>query len=552
VIPARIDPAAGAMPASPYKGLVPFEDSDTDAVLFFGRELERRVIAANLRAQRVTILYGPSGVGKSSVLRAGVVHDLRLEAEQNIARFGSAEHAVVFNAEWRGDPAAALAAAVEAEVTRLKGNALQPIGDAPLDEKLAEWTERLGGTLYVVLDQLEEYFLYHGSGDGPFARDLARTLAVPDLPVSFLLSVREDALASLDAFKRLIPNLFGNLLRLEQLDFRSAVAAIAGPVDAYNRLTGARPPFAVEDACVEAVLEQVASGRVVLGKAGPDTIARRRKALQEQRFETPYLQLVLRRLWDTERLADSRVIRQATLVSLGGADRIVRTHLDKAMSEFSDREQHVAARAFHYLVAPSNTKIAYTAPDLAEYAAVPPERLVSVLVRLAAPKLRILRTVPGTDEEPAYEIFHDTLAGAVLDWRTRYFEQRRRRRLQIAAGVLAVVLAGLIAAAVVIGYTRSSPSGGGALATSLRAKIVAAARWGVAHEGNGRLRGDAFPSAITLGYFRLAPAAWFFGLSTGVAPDRVVADARLDMSHEMSHGRTLAVWLRDPSCRRLT
>ena len=33
---------------SPYKGLAPFEDSELDALLFFGREREREIIAANL------------------------------------------------------------------------------------------------------------------------------------------------------------------------------------------------------------------------------------------------------------------------------------------------------------------------------------------------------------------------------------------------------------------------------------------------------------------------------------------------------------------------
>ena len=53
-------------PPSPYKGLAPFEDSELDALLFFGREREREVIVANLLASRLTVLYGPSGVGKSS------------------------------------------------------------------------------------------------------------------------------------------------------------------------------------------------------------------------------------------------------------------------------------------------------------------------------------------------------------------------------------------------------------------------------------------------------------------------------------------------------
>jgi len=111
-----------AAPASPYKGLAPFEDSDVDALLFFGREHESEVIAANLIASRITVLYGPSGVGKSSVLRAGVAHRLRQEREAEV---------IVF-ATWTGDAVAGL---VEAA-----GGTGRNLADA-----LADAADRAGG-----------------------------------------------------------------------------------------------------------------------------------------------------------------------------------------------------------------------------------------------------------------------------------------------------------------------------------------------------------------------------------------------------------------------
>src|SRR5919206_382070 len=55
----------------PYKGLQPY--TEADRAFFFGRERDSQIIAANLYASPLTILYGESGVGKSSVLLAGVV-----------------------------------------------------------------------------------------------------------------------------------------------------------------------------------------------------------------------------------------------------------------------------------------------------------------------------------------------------------------------------------------------------------------------------------------------------------------------------------------------
>src|SRR5438045_5361196 len=96
--------SAVAAPPSPYKGLAPFEDSALDALLFFGREREIEVIVANLMAARLTVLFGPSGVGKTSLLRAGVAHRLR-----------SAHGALVaIVSAWAGDPLAEIFDAIEA------------------------------------------------------------------------------------------------------------------------------------------------------------------------------------------------------------------------------------------------------------------------------------------------------------------------------------------------------------------------------------------------------------------------------------------------------
>src|SRR5579864_8529394 len=66
---------------SPYKGLLPYTQEDRP--YFFGRDGDREIVAANLKASRLTVLYGVSGVGKSSLLRAGVLHDINTEAARD-------------------------------------------------------------------------------------------------------------------------------------------------------------------------------------------------------------------------------------------------------------------------------------------------------------------------------------------------------------------------------------------------------------------------------------------------------------------------------------
>ncbi|MET8453936.1 hypothetical protein [Streptomyces sp. NPDC005209] len=59
----------------PYRGLARFEPGDAD--LFFGRDQLTDRLLALTRTRRFTAVFGPSGSGKSSLLRAGIIPRLR-------------------------------------------------------------------------------------------------------------------------------------------------------------------------------------------------------------------------------------------------------------------------------------------------------------------------------------------------------------------------------------------------------------------------------------------------------------------------------------------
>ena len=322
--------AARVSPASPYKGLAAFEDTDLDALLFFGRERDTQIIAANLLAAPFTVLYGPPGVGKSSVLRAGVIRHVRSVAP---------DAAVVAFDSWAGDPAAALVEAVSAAVEGDPVAADRSLGDA-----VTELSARFGSDLFLVLDQFEELFVYPNAET--LAAQLADLVARPHLRVNVLVALRDDALAELDVFTGRIPNVFGNYLALDRIDRAAGGAAIAEPLVRFNELSG-EPPVEIEPALVDRVLDDVAVGRVEWRD-----VARDSSGDDAGRIEAPYLQLVLQRLWEVEREQGSRVLRLATFEALGGAEAIVRAHLDEAMEVLEPTQQDMAARVFNQLVTP--------------------------------------------------------------------------------------------------------------------------------------------------------------------------------------------------------
>ena len=457
---------------TPYKGLSPFTDSELDALFFFGRERDTEIVAANALATRLTVLYGPSGVGKSSLLRAGVARSLRGVTQVEPV-------AVAYFSSWAGDPLGGIEDAARRALAEAFGG--DP-GDAPGDfvDRLDSWTAALGCELCLVLDQFEELFLYHE--EGGLLDVLPELVTRPGLRVNVVLGIRDDELAKLDVFKARIPGLFSNYLRLDLLDRAGGRAAILGPLERYNELQ--HEQVSIEPELVDAVLGEVAAGRIDPGLIGRGTVG---EVVEDRsRVETPYLQLVMQRLWDVERGRHSDVLRLATLAELGGAQRIVEDHLAHAMDALTAEQRDVAAGMFDRLVTPSGAKIAHGVADLASFARVDESDVQPVLSSLS--RERILRpTGENGHAGDRYEIYHDVLAGAVLAWRAKHEAEtalareraearRRQRRLAVVAGVALAAFALMSALAAYALSQRSTARHQTELALAQQAKAEHAAR----------------------------------------------------------------------------
>jgi WD40 repeat protein len=447
---AAVERSSAPLPATPYVGLVPY--TEDDASFFFGRDSEKSIVTANLRGSRLTLLYGPSGVGKTSLLQAGVVHDLRGRVARNAESAPErAAFAIAVFRGWRDEPLKVLMEEIRLSVLEAApGDELEPWqpGEDPV-ETLRGWTER-ARKLLVVLDQFEDYFLYHPNerGEGTFDGEFPRIVNEPNLRANFLVSIREDAWAKLDRFEGRVPQLFANYVRVEHLEPEGAREAVEGPVAEYNRrLPADDEEFTIEPELVDAVVAAAtASGPGVAD--GGDVMP----ATTDQ-VETPFLQLVMERLWRVTVDSGGRALTLATLVELGGAQRIVETHLVDALGALAPREREIAAEAFRYLVTSSRRRVVQAASDLSEWLSIPEDELVPVLEKLASGESgRILRPVPpppGLDQEGSrYEIFHDVLGEPILEWRRDFEREHEReaeaRRQRAVRRRLALIVAGLL------------------------------------------------------------------------------------------------------------
>jgi outer membrane protein assembly factor BamB/predicted Ser/Thr protein kinase len=152
--------AAAGLPQQPYKLLESF--AREDQCIFFGRESETLELAELVESQAVRsiLVFGPCGIGKSSLLRAG------LAAALDPARF--APHYLVCGP----DPVARLEALV-----------------ARFDEPAAEARMPV-----VVVDQLEELFTLHPQGADMSVRffALVEKLVERARPLKLVLSFRAE------------------------------------------------------------------------------------------------------------------------------------------------------------------------------------------------------------------------------------------------------------------------------------------------------------------------------------------------------------------------
>jgi hypothetical protein len=223
---------------NPWPGLMPFTESARE--FFHGRDAEAADLARRVRRVALTVLFGQSGLGKTSLLQAGLFP--RLRAGDLLP--------VYIRLDFNANPApveqitAALASNLEAHgVDGPKSKPGETLWAYFHDKETEFWSRRNRLiTPVLVFDQFEEILtLGHGARwlselldelaalvenrPPPRLRDALETHPEVALGYDFaaegckiVLTLREDFLAEFEGLRRLMPSIMHNRMRLARMD----------------------------------------------------------------------------------------------------------------------------------------------------------------------------------------------------------------------------------------------------------------------------------------------------------------------------------------------
>ena len=423
----------------PWPALSSFDEAGQP--FFNGRTEEIAALHRLVRQGRLTVLFGRSGLGKTSLLRAGLFPVLRPD------RLLPVSIRLTFDDD--GAPLVAQLARRLQEEIALHGIDAPPMSDG---EDLWRYLHRSGLEMWsrqnhlvtpvFVLDQFEEVFTLgarHPEAVKRLVTDLADLvenrlpsdllrddedlagLSVERQPYKVLLSFREDFLAAFEGWKKSMPSLLHNRYRLLPMTGTRAFEAIRDSA-----------PHLVDEVTASAIVRFVTRTSLDDQRAGTSADE---VPLADLSVEPALLSLLCHGLNERRLAAGKRSIDAELLAGAGGS--ILE---DFYQSSLRDTAVNVSQFIEEELITEGGFRKACAIDDARKYD-VPAEQLSLLVDR------RLLRVEPyqGIDR---VELIHDILTRIVRQRRdarramAKEAESERRARQKRRAFVLSAAMAG--------------------------------------------------------------------------------------------------------------
>jgi eukaryotic-like serine/threonine-protein kinase len=370
----------------PFRRLRSFSERDRDR--FFGRDREVAQLLDHVLQLPAVIYTAPSGVGKTSLLRAGLIP--RMEALGGHGIYVACHAGSI-------DPGAVILAALGGDPTSLATAWAAPRG-------------RRAGRRVLVIDQIEAVLASdEAAADAILQALLAHAPSDGDRDQAVVLSVREDFLGRIvDRLQPYAPNV--TILRLPPLSAAGARDALVRPLTA-RRLT-------IDDDLLGQLIDDLTAAAASMGSemgwgAAPAVYP-------------PHLQLAGASLHETLP-EDSSTLTLRQYRHLGGIDEIVRGHLTHVLERELARDQAQLARElFKHFITPAQTRAAPTHVELIAAVANPARAGTAAAVLEALRQHGLVVRLARGHDEARWELIHDSLIPRIQAWMDEHDLERRR------------------------------------------------------------------------------------------------------------------------------
>ena len=290
-------------PPNPYVGPRAFTTGEP----LYGRSSERAALLDLLVAERVVLLHSPSGAGKSSLLLAGLIPDLR------------AEGFVVRPPIRVGTEPPASAGAVNrfcfsAVLSLAEGEAqARPMADLGRSSLASYLGEQPAEAEVLIFDQFEEVLTIDPvdrDSKHAFFADLGAALRCPQRWA--VIAIREDHLAGLAPYARALPTRLKTTFHLDLLGVEAALAAVQLPARAAG--------VAFTDAAARKLVDDLRQVQVQTAEGGTAKVA-------GPHVEPVQLQVACRDLWE-RKPADDGTIDEHDVQEIGDVDQALTRYYD--------------------------------------------------------------------------------------------------------------------------------------------------------------------------------------------------------------------------------
>ena len=412
----------GELGPNPYKGLLAFQETDGDR--FFGREKQVAYLWETLRGfyasaseMRLLPIYGPSGSGKSSLARAGLIPEL---GQRPLPGYDKARVAVLVPGTHPLEALAAILARMAtndpapAAKTREFGEELQRRNEEGVCDGLRRIADLLPdiaiSPLIVLVDQFEEIYT------------LCESKKERDAFVENLL------VAAGDRAKRVTV----------AITLRSDFLGETQKHPVLNRLLSAPGPGYLVPAMDAAELREAIAkpAEMAGGSLDEATIDRLVRETEGRDGALPLLQFALARIWEGFVAGKEPT---ATLQEIGGVGGALAGEAQRIYEGLDAAERETARRIFVGLVqlgeGVRDTRRRVAIADLASHREEP-ERVKRAIARFAEPGVRLV-TLSSKGEVETAEVTHEALFERwelLREWLDEGREDIRfQRRLEEAA-----------------------------------------------------------------------------------------------------------------------